>query len=160
MCDKSVDIYHSKIKFFLNTIRLKHCPDKDITQIMCDEGVDDSLATSKFTPDWFVTSKMIKKLYNAFDANENILYFNEDSANVTFCYEEMGILNINLHHSNLYNNFDKDYRDTIILDRLLTWHIKFKNKNHLKKKSEEVMPIVWHPQDCEIFECQKMRKNK
>ena len=59
MCDKSVDIYHSKIKFFLNTIRLKHCPDKDITQIMCDEGVDDSLATSKFTPDCFVTSKMI-----------------------------------------------------------------------------------------------------
>ena len=45
MCDKAVDIYHSKIKFFLNTIRLKHCPDKDITQIMCDEGVDDSLAT-------------------------------------------------------------------------------------------------------------------
>ena len=30
---------------------------------MCDEAVDDSLATLKLVLDWFVTSKMIKKLY-------------------------------------------------------------------------------------------------
>ena len=29
---------------------------------MCDEAVDDSLATLKHIPDWFVTSKMIKNL--------------------------------------------------------------------------------------------------
>ena len=29
---------------------------------MCDEAVDDSLATVKLVPDWFVTIKMIKKL--------------------------------------------------------------------------------------------------
>ena len=31
---------------------------------MCDEAVDDCLAALKFIPDWFVTSKMIKKLFS------------------------------------------------------------------------------------------------
>ena len=30
---------------------------------MCDEAVDDSLAALKLIPDWFVTRKMIKKLF-------------------------------------------------------------------------------------------------
>ena len=42
---------------------------------MCDEAVDDSLATFRLIPDWFVTSKMIKELYTALYADENILYF-------------------------------------------------------------------------------------
>ena len=29
---------------------------------MCDKAVDESLATLKLIPDWFVTSKMIKQL--------------------------------------------------------------------------------------------------
>ena len=49
---------------------------------MCDEGVDDSLAGLKLILDWFVTSKMIKKLYTVLCADENILYLNEDSGNV------------------------------------------------------------------------------
>ena len=36
-----------------------------ITQRICDEAVDDSLAAMKLIPYWFVTSKMIKKLYPA-----------------------------------------------------------------------------------------------
>ena len=31
--------------------------------------------------DWFVTSKMIKRLFTALYADENILYFNNDSGN-------------------------------------------------------------------------------
>ena len=42
---------------------------------MCDEAVDDSLAGLKLIPDWFVTSKMIKKRLTALYADENILYF-------------------------------------------------------------------------------------
>ena len=41
-----------------------YSPDKHITQKMCDEAVDDSLATVKLIPDWFVTST-IKKLFTA-----------------------------------------------------------------------------------------------
>ena len=42
-----------------------YCPDKDKTQRTCGEIIDDSLAALKLIPDWFVTSKMIKKLFTA-----------------------------------------------------------------------------------------------
>ena len=78
-------------------------------------------------PDWFVTSKMIKELFTALYADENILYFNEDSRNVVFSCNEMGILNIDL------NNINLDNPDTIIFVRLLAWHIKFEKCKALKK---------------------------
>ena len=59
--------------FYENLIKLKYCPDKYITQNMCDEPADDFLPTSNFVPDWFVTSKIIKKLFTALFADENIL---------------------------------------------------------------------------------------
>ena len=102
-----------------------YCPDKYITQKMCDEAVDDSLATLKLIPDWYVTSKMIKKLFTALYADEDILYYNEDSGNVVFNCNEMGIPNIDLNNLNLDNNFDEDDPDTIILIRFLAWQIKF-----------------------------------
>ena len=53
MCDKVVSE---------NTFLIVYCPDKYKTQRMCDEAVDDCLAALKLIPDWFLTSKMIKKL--------------------------------------------------------------------------------------------------
>ena len=88
---------------------------------MCDKAVDDSLAALKLIPNWFVTSKKIKELYTALSADENILYFNEDSGNVVFSCNEKGILNIDLNNINLDNNFDEDDPDTIILIRLLVY---------------------------------------
>ena len=85
---------------------------------MCNEAVDDSLTALKLIPDWFVTSKMIKKLYTALYANENILYFNQDSGDVTFCCNEMGILSVNLNNINLDNNFDEDNPDALFLSDL------------------------------------------
>ena len=38
------------------------CPNKYITQRMCNEAFDDSLAVLKSIPDWCVTSKMINFL--------------------------------------------------------------------------------------------------
>ena len=107
-----------------------YCPDKYITQRMCDKAVDDSLAALKLIPSWFVTSKMINKFFTALYADENILYFNEDSGNVVFSFNEMDIFNLDLNNINLDNNFDKDDSDTIILIRLLTWHIKFEKHKH------------------------------
>ena len=58
-------------------------------------------------------------------ADENILYFNEDSAN------GMGILNMNINNINLHDaNYDEDDPDAIILVRLLIWHIKFEKRKH------------------------------
>ena len=114
---------------------------------MCYEAVDNSLATWKLIPNWFVTSRMIKNLSTALYADENTLYFNEDSGNVVFNCNEMGILNVDLNNINLDNNFDEDDPDTIILIRFLVWHTKFEKRRELKKKkiSEELMPVAWHP---------------
>ena len=137
MCDSIVSEDH---------VLIVHCPDKYITQKMCNKAVDDSPVALKLIHDWFVTSKIIKNFFTALYAHENILYFNEDSGNVAFSCNEVGILNIDLNNINLDNNFNEDAPDTIILIRLLACHIKFKKHKELKKKiSKELMPIAWHP---------------
>ena len=94
----------------------------------------------KFVPDWFVTNKMIKKLFTTLYTNENTLYFNEDSGNVTFICNGMGIFSIDLNNSNLYN---KDDPDIIIHVRFLAWHIKFRKRKNLEKElSEKLMPVA------------------
>ena len=137
MCDSVLSEDPFLIVYFL---------DKYITQKMCDDAVGDSLATLKLIPYWPVTSKMIKGLFTALYADENILYFNEYSGNVVFSCNEIGILNIDLNNNNLDNNFDEDDPDIIILIRLLAWHIKFEKRKALKTKiTEELIPITWHP---------------
>ena len=100
---------------------------------MCDKVVNDSLPALELIPDWFNTSKMVQKRFTALYANENILYFNEDSDNVVFSCNEIGILNIDLdNNNNIDNNFEDDFSDTVILIRLLNWHIKFEKRKALK----------------------------
>ena len=140
MYDKAVNRWFLHLILFLINRKLKKCvthlflkirflivdcPDKYKVQRMYEEAVDDSLAALKLIPDWFVTSKMTEKLFTALYADDNILYFNENSGNVLFSSNEMDILNIGNNNINLENNFDEDDPDTIILIRLLAWHIKF-----------------------------------
>ena len=88
----------------------------------------------KLIPDWFFSSKIIKNLFIALYADENILHFNEDSGNVVSNCNETGIFNIDLNNIDLDNNFDEDDPDTIILIRLLAFHIKFEKRKELKKE--------------------------
>ena len=67
-------------------------------------------------------------------ADENILYFNEGSNDTIFKCSGIGILNIYLNNINLEGKFDEDDPDTIILIRLLVWHIKFRKRKELKKE--------------------------
>ena len=88
---------------------------------------------------------MIKKLFTALYVDENILYFNEGSDDVVLNCIGMDILNIDLNNTNLHDKFDEDDPDTIILIRLLAWHIKFRKRKELKKEfSKELMPVAWH----------------
>ena len=104
--------------FFL----IVYCPDKYKIQIMCDEAVDDCQSALKFISDWFVTSKMIKKLLTALYADDNLLYFN-----AIFSCNEMDIFNLDVNNINLDDtNYKEDSPETIIHIRLLAWHIKFK----------------------------------
>ena len=67
-------------------------------------------------------------------ADDGLLFFDEDSGDVTFCCNEMGILRVNLNNINRDNNFDEDDPDTIIIIRLLAWYSKFKKHKALKKR--------------------------
>ena len=110
---------------------------------MCDEAVNDSLAALKLIFHWFITSKMIRKRYTALYANENILYFNEDSGDAVSSCNEMEIFSIFLNNNNVDNNFDEYDPDTIILIRLLAWHSKFKKRKAPKiKVSKESIPVA------------------
>ena len=82
---------------------------------MCDEAVDDCLAALTFIPGWFVTGKMIKNLFTALQAEDNIVYFNEDSGNFMFSSNKMGIVSIDLNNIDLYDtNYYEDDPETII----------------------------------------------
>ena len=79
-------------------------------------------------------------------ADENILYFNEDSGSIIFPCNEIGILNIDLNNINLNNNFDEDDPDTNIVARLLDWQIKFEKLKGFKEElTEELIPVAWNP---------------
>ena len=59
---------------------------------MCDEAIDVSSAALKLVPNWFATSKMIKKLYTNFVRRCWFTFFDEDSGDaIVFC-NEIGIL--------------------------------------------------------------------
>ena len=60
------------------------CPDKYITQRMCDEAIDYSLAALKVILNWFVTSKMSKNLHTALCPDKNLLGFNKDFGDAHF----------------------------------------------------------------------------
>ena len=111
MCNEAVNKYF----FVFDSIA-----DQYITQEICDRVVSEDPFFIVHCPnkykisDWFVTSKMIKKLFTALYVDENILHFNEDSGDVFDC-NEMGILNTDINNISLDNNFDEDDLHNIIL---------------------------------------------
>ena len=72
----------------------------DIRPKKCDKAVDDFLPALKYVPSWFVTSKMIRKLFHAL-ITDDILFFDKDSGNATFSNDEMGILSVDLNNNSL-----------------------------------------------------------
>ena len=78
----------------------------------------------------------------ALDADENILYFDEDdlkiftrSQDVQDHHKILHTLNIDLNCINLDDkNFDEDDSNTIIHARIFASHIKFEKRKKLKKR--------------------------
>ena len=51
-------------------------------------------------------------------ADDGLIFFDNDSSNVTFCCNDIGILRVNLDNIVLDNNFDEGDPDIIILIKL------------------------------------------
>ena len=60
--------------------------------------------------------------------DDGLLFFYEDSGNVTCCCNEMGILSVNINNINLDNNFHEDE---------LAWYSKFKKLKAFRKVFHE-----------------------
>ena len=101
---------------------------------MPDEAVDDSLAILKLILDWFVTSKTVEKMYTALHADDGLFFYVEDSGDVIFFCNEMGILSVNLIIINLDDKFDEDDPDTISAIRHLAWFSKSEKPKALGKR--------------------------
>ena len=129
-----------------------YCSDQYNFQIMCNITADYSAAALKLIPNWFVTSKMMKNLFNALYTDESFLRFQQCYIFVlkwVFLIQILIILRAlnNNSNNNLGDNFDEDGPDTVIHIRLLTWNNKLEKRKALKKElSEKLMPIVQHLQ--------------
>ena len=77
------------------------------------------LPALNFGSDWFVINKVIKKLIVSLFRNDGILFFDEDSGNVTLSSDQMGILSVAFNNINLDDvAFDENDSETIIHVRL------------------------------------------
>ena len=129
MCDKAVSN---------DLFMIKYCLGRYKTQEICDKAVNDFLPALKLVPDWFVTSKMVKKLHNPLFTDDDILFFKRDSANVTFSSDETDVFSVDLNNINFDDvNFDEDDPETIIHFRILAWYNRFKQRKDIK----EIEPI-------------------
>ena len=75
--------------FFKNPFILNYFLDRYKTQEWRDKAVDACMPALKFVPGWFVTKK---KINDAVSFNDDIVFVNEDTGNVTFFSNEMGIV--------------------------------------------------------------------
>ena len=68
---------------------------------MCNKTIDSFLQTLNFVSDWFVTNKMITKLYFTIFANDNIVCVNDDYGNVTFFSHKRDIFSVDFNSTRL-----------------------------------------------------------
>ena len=79
-------------------------------------------------------------------SNNDIIFLNKDSNNVTFSSYGRGILSADINKINLVNiNFDKDDPETITHVRRLAWNDRFKQCKALKKDVNIEEIPVWDP---------------
>ena len=57
-----------------DTFMLKYYPDRYKTQETCDKADDACLQALKFSPDWFVTKKIIKKFEYTLFTNDDVIF--------------------------------------------------------------------------------------
>ena len=113
---------------------VNYCLDRYKIQEMCDKTVDAFPPTLNFFLNWFLASKMIKKLDGDLFVKGDIIFVNEDYNNVTFFSDELHILSVDLININLDDiNFEEDDPETIVHVRLMAWCNRFKQRKAYKK---------------------------
>ena len=117
---------------------LVYCPHRYRTPIMCDEVADDCLVELRFILGWFVIRKVLGKLDNALEANDDIILITKIIKG-TFTANQRHIFSVDHGKNNFHkdNNFYEDDPDTINQDRDLIefWFVivSFRNQSIVKQ---------------------------
>ena len=125
---------------FVFLINIKLNNNRYKTQNICDEPVHNCLAALKFIPDWFVARKMLEKLDNVLNANDDILFYNEDFDKVTFIRDQRHILAADLDEINLGNDnsFDEDDSTLLFISDFWLGVVNLKSTKHLKNDQRKI----------------------
>ena len=126
------------LRVFYDYCLLVYCPHRYRTPIMCDEVADDCLVELRFILGWFVISKVLGKLDNALEANDDIILITKIIKG-TFTANQRHIFSVDHGKNNFHkdNNFYEDDPDTINQDRDLIefWFVivSFRNQSIVKQ---------------------------
>ena len=86
---------------------------------------------------------MIKNIDDSVLSNNDIIFANEDSSNVTFFSHETGIFNVDPNSINLdHVNFDENDPEIIIHGRLMAWRNIFNQRKVFKKESNRELILA------------------
>ena len=113
---------------------LKYCLYKYKTQEMCDKAVNSYLLALNFVPDWFVTNKIIDKLYSAMFSNHQMV-LDLDPDFVTLFSNIIGLDSLTLDSINLDDN-SFEYCDPEIISnvRLVGLYHRFTQRKACKER--------------------------
>ena len=137
ICDKAV----------LQPFMQKFSPNIYRTQEMCDKADDSYLLTVKFVPDWFVMSKMLKKLDNSVFSNDDVFFHDVDSV-ITFLSSDMACNTIDLILTLMMIFLMKKILKLLFMLDFRLDIIDSSDAKHKEKVSKKLMPVVWHPTRC------------
>ena len=153
MCFKSVDTYASTLRYVSicykthkicekaickESFMLKYFLSKYKSQEICSKVVNAYPPLLIFVPDLCFTNEIVKDLDNAVSFNDNIVFVNADSDNVTFLIM-IWCVNVNLNNTSLGNkNCDSDHPKFIIDVRLMTLCTRYEQRKAYTKRNRTI----------------------
>ena len=100
----------------------------------CDKTVDSYLPLFKFFCNWFVTSKIIKKIDHFVFSSDDEVFGYIDSDIVTFFSNYIDLISIKLNNNNVDDeNLDDCDPETFNHVKLMAWHNRYKQHKAFKK---------------------------
>ena len=100
----------------------------------CDKTVDSYLPLFKFFCNWFVTSKIIKKIDHFVFSSDDEVFGYIDSDIVTFFSNYIDLISIKLNNNNVDDeNLDDCDPETFNHVKLMAWHNRYKQHKTFKK---------------------------
>ena len=117
--------------------------DRYETREICDRAIFEDPFMLAYYPDKYKTQRMCHEAVDVLYADDNILYFNENSSDVILSCNEMGI-----HSIDLYNLDDTNYDDDVpeiimkmplkllLMSDFCLGILNLKNTKHLKNNQK------------------------